>query len=141
MGMKELTNRMFINFFVIFFLIMLIMSVLSRFWGADTIRLSAVFNFMVLSLLLVLTETVFYSKKELTRLGFLVRHLICLLLVTVITLLFVGFMEVASLNDPSSIVRNVAIVFIVYAISFAIDFFRTAKSANQLTKKLRERYK
>jgi len=140
MGIKEIASRMFVNFFVIFFLIMVVLSVPSWFMGADTISLNAVFSTMALSFLIVLTEFVFYSKKELTRLEWLVRHLICLLLVTAIVMLFM-FFSGASFDEPSTLIESVIAVFIIYPISFAIDYFRTVKSTNQLAKKLKERYR
>jgi len=109
--------------------------------GAETISMNALFNSMALSFFIVLTELVFYSKKELTRLEWLVRHLICILLVTTIVLFFIFFIGGASFDDPSNIIENVIIIFIIYPISFAIDYIRTAKSTNQLEKKLKERYK
>ena len=141
MGIKEITNRMFVNYFVTFFLIMAAFSVLNWFMGADTIRLINIFHTMALCFLVVLTECVFYSKKELARLQWIVRHLICLVLVTIIVMFYLFSVVGASFDTLSSIIENVIIIFIVYLISFAIDYIRTVKSTNQLTKKLKERYK
>ena len=141
MDIKEITSRMFVNFFVIFFLITTVVSVPSWFMGAESISMNFVFNTMVLSLLIVLTEFVFYSKKELTRLEWLVRHLICLSLVTLIVLISMFFIRGASFGELSDIIENIVVIFIVYSISFAIDYIRTVKLVNQLEKKLKERYK
>jgi len=134
MDIKEIATNILINFFVIFFSIMVVTGVLSRLQGVDTINWNIVFSYMLLSALTTLPEFVFYSKRELARLEWLVRHLICLLLVLTIVLLFVKF-------AGWSMVISVGIVFIVYMMSFTMDFFRSVKSANQLTKKLKERYK
>jgi len=141
MGIKEIADRVFVNYFVIFFLIMAVLSVPSWFMGADTIRLNNVFSTMALSFLVVLTEFVFYSKKELTRLEWIVRHSICLVMVIVIVLLYLFFIGVVSFDNPSHIIENIVIIFIVYPISAVIDYFRAVKSTNQLAKKLKERYK
>jgi len=138
MGISELTRRMFVNFFVIFFLIIATISVFSWFAGDDTIGLSAIFNTSVLSFFIVLTEFVFYSKKELTRLQWLVRHLICLLLVVVIVLIFLFL--IGGVRFPV-IIHNAILIIIVYPISFVIDYIRTVKSTGRLEKKLQERYK
>jgi len=141
MGIKELIGRMFVNFFVIFFLIMAVLSVSSWFMGADTIRLNNIFHIMALSFLIILSEFAFYSKKELTRSEWIVRHLICLSLVLAIVLLYTVLIIGASFDEPSTIIENVIIIFIVYPISVVIDYIRAVKSTNQLAKKLKERYK
>jgi len=141
MSIKEITSRMFVNFFVIFFLIVAVVTIPSWFRGIESLNLIFVFNTMALSFFIVLTEFVFYSKKELTRLEWLVRHLICLLLVTVIILLFMFIIGGASFIEPSNIIENMVIIFIVYSVSFAIDYIRSVKSTNQLERKLKERYK
>ena len=134
MDIKEIAMNMLINFFVIFFGIMLVIGVLSRLQGIDAIHWNAIFSLMALSALTVLPEFVFYSKRELTRLEWFVRHLICLLLVLTVVLLFINF-------TGGGMIISVGMTFIVYMMSFAIDFLRSVKSANQLTKKLKERYK
>jgi len=48
MDIKEITSRMFVNFFVIFFLITTVVSVPSWFMGAESISMNFVFNTMVL---------------------------------------------------------------------------------------------
>ena len=141
MSIKEITSRMFVNFFVIFFLIVAVVTIPSWFRGIESLNLIFVFNTMALSFFIVLTEFVFYSKKELTRLEWLVRHLICLLLVTVIIMLFMFIIGGASFIEPSNIIENMVIIFIVYSVSFAIDYIRSVKSTNQLERKLKERYK
>jgi len=141
MGIKEIASRMFVNFFVIFFLVIAVLSVASWFIGADTIGLNNVFNTMALSFLIVLTEFVFYSKRELTRLEWVVRHLICLALVIVIVMLYLFLILGASLDEPSIFIDHLIIIFVVYPISLAIDYIRAVKSTNQLAKKLKERYK
>jgi len=141
MDIKELSSRMFINFFIIFFCIIFIVSIVSQFQGADTIGLNFIFNTAVLSFMIVFAEIVFYSKRELSRLELFARHLICLSLVIVIVSLFMIFMLGVALTEPSDIIGNIGITFVVYTISFVIDYLRTVNSTNQLTKKLTERYK
>jgi len=141
MGIKEIANRMFVNFFVIFFLIMAVLSAASWFMGADSISLTNVFHTMALSFLVTLTEFVFYSKKEITRLEWIVRHLICLVLVIAILMLSLLFVVGASFDEPAIFIDYLIILLIVYPISLAMDYIRAVKSANQLEKKLKERYK
>ena len=143
MGIKEIASRMFFNFFIVFFCIMFVVSVFSRFLGEDTISFNFVFSYMVLSFLIVLTEVVFYSKKELTRLQLLVRHLVCLSIIIVIALLYIGFVLGASFNEFSipSVAINIGMIIATYTMTVAVGFIRTVKSTNQLEKKLKERYK
>ena len=141
MGIKEIANRMFVNYFVLFFLIITILSVPNWFIGADTIRLSNIFSTMALSFLIVLTEFVFYSKKELTRVEWIVRHVICLALIIVIVMFYLFFIVGVSFDEPSLIIDNLIILSIEYPISLAMDYIRAVKSTNQLEKKLKERYK
>ena len=141
MGIKELASRMFVNYFVIFFLIIAVISIPSWFMGADTIRLTNIFHTMALSFFIVLTEFVFYSKKELTRLEWFVRHFICLALVIVVIMLRLFLVVGASFGEPAIIIHYLIITSVVYPISTAIDYIRAVKSTNQLEKKLKERYK
>jgi len=141
MGIKEIANRMFVNYFVIFFLIIAVLSIPSWFMGADTISLTNIFHTMALSFFIVLTEFVFYSKKELTRLEWFVRHLICLALVIVVIMLHLFLVVGALLDEPAIIIHYLIITSVVYPISLAIDYIRAVKSTNQLAKKLKERYK
>jgi len=141
MGIKEITSRMLVDFFVVFFLIVAILTVSNWLAGADTMRLNNIFHAMAFSFLIVLTEFVFYSKKELTRLEWIVRHLICLALVIAIVMLYLFFVVGASFDEPSVIIDNLIITFIVYPMSVLIDYIRAVKSTNKLAKKLKERYK
>jgi len=138
---KEITNRMFINFFVIFFLIMLVICVPLWFLGIEEIGLDMVFLNMALAFLTVLSELVFYSKRELSKTQFLVRHLICLTLVMAIALGFMIIVDGASFSQPINIAIIVGSVSIIYTLSAAIDFLRATKSTNKLMEKLNERYK
>ena len=141
MGIKEIASRMFFNFFIVFFCIMFVVSVFWRFLGEDTISFNLVFSYMALSFLIALTELVFYSKRELTRVQFLVRHLICLSIIIVIALLYISIVLGASFDEFSTIAVNVGIIIITYIMTEAVSFIRTVKSTNQLEKKLKERYK
>jgi len=141
MGIKEIVSRMFVNYFFVFFLIIAVLSIPSWFMGADSISLINVFHTMALSFLVTLTEFVFYSKKEITRLEWIVRHLICLVLVIAILMLHLFFVVGASFDEPAIIIDYLIILLIVYPISLSIDYIRAVKSANQLEKKLKERYK
>ncbi|MCL2373604.1 MAG: hypothetical protein FWC78_09435 [Defluviitaleaceae bacterium] len=141
MGMRELAHRMFVNFFVIFFLILLLFGLLAWLQGIDVIQLNFVFSIMALSFFVVLTEIVFYSKRELTRREMLLRHLFCLLLVIAVTMVFLHIMGVAVRDEPMVLLGNILGIFTVYMISAAIDFFRAMKSANQIAEKLKERYR
>ena len=141
MSFKEITNRMFINFFVIFFLIMLVICVPLWFLGIEEIGLDMVFLNMALAFLTVLSELVFYSKRELSKTQFLVRHLICLTLVMAIALGFMIIVDGASFSQPINIAIIVGSVSIIYTLSAAIDFLRATKSTNKLMEKLNERYK
>jgi len=96
---------------------------------------------MALSFFIVLTEFVFYSKKELTRLEWFVRHFICLALVIVVIMLRLFLVVGASFGEPAIIIHYLIITSVVYPISTAIDYIRAVKSTNQLEKKLKERYK
>jgi len=141
MSFKEITNRMFVNFFVIFFLTMSIASVRMWLLGVEDIGLDIIFYYMALSFLTVLPELVFYSKRELSKAQLIVRHLICYVLVVAIVLGFLVIVAGASLSQPIIVIIVAVTVFIVYIISVAIDFLRAAKSTNQLMEKLDERYK
>jgi len=109
--------------------------------SVEEIGLNIVLYNMALSFLTVLPELVFYSKRELNRAELLVRHLVCLMLVITITLTFLTFIGGVSFSQPISIFISIGTVSIVYMMSAAIDFFRAAKSTDQIMKKLKERYK
>jgi len=140
MDIKEMAERVLSSFFMIFFCSIVAGSIYLWLHGASVMNLSDIFAIVALSALFALTaELVFYSKRELNRLELLTRHLFHLLLIVVTIMPIAIFMKWVSWGEPIRMILIVCLILGVYVMVIVIDFYRTKKLTNQLTKKLRER--
>jgi len=141
MDLREIIGRLSNTFFVTFFWIMLAMTMFLRYFGASSVSMNDIYTVIALSALTTIAELVLYSKRELTKLDLLVRHLIHLAIAIMIVLAVANFRGWMSIREPMHVLIFTGIILVVHVVVTLIQFYQTARSADLIAKKLRERYK
>jgi len=100
--------------------------------------LSVIYEIALMTALISLSDLLFYSKKELRRLGLLIRHIINLVLSIVIVLSVAIFAGWIPWNNPILVGAFVGMVVVVYLMSEGVEFYRTKIKTDEMTKKIKK---
>jgi len=141
MDIKEIIERMFNSFFVIFTGSVLAMYVYSLTYGDGTLDVHNITALLGMTVLADLAYFIFYSKKELNKQQMLVRLFIHMLTITGIMLSVSGFMKWITWREPIQVIVFIGLVIVVYIMVALISEYQSKKLAERLTQKLKERYK
>ena len=141
MNYKEIAKEIVEVFFVIFAIAIVGNATWVHFEGIESIQVSIIFGILILSFATSLTCIVFYSRRELNRREVLIRYLIHFVLVFAIVLGFATYMGWMYWGMPIIVIRFCIFVFILYLAVHGVVFLQTKMLADQLNKKLKERYK
>jgi hypothetical protein len=88
-----------------------------------------------------LSYFVFYSNRELSRTEMRVRYIIHYLFVLIIMLFMANYMNWINLKAPVNVLIFASSVTAIYIIVIMAGFYQTKRLADELNKKLTERYK
>ena len=140
MDIKEIATNAINTFLKVFFCSIVAVSVHLRFNGVTAMDMNNIFALTAMSALVAfLTELIFYSKKALSKMGLLIRHLLHLLAMIVSIMPVAFYMRWASWDEPIRVIIVVCLILGVWGMVTALEFYQTKKSTSQLEKKLKER--
>jgi len=138
MEIKEVAGKLFNKFLFIFFCIMMIVGITFHLmdWG---LRVGDVFSIVVMSVLFTGLEFImFYSKRELSKIELLVRHIIEIVIVIALVLVFDIFLEWGFTSNAYSTVILIGMILAVNIIAIVVQYYWTAKTTLELAKKIKE---
>jgi len=141
MNYREMFKEIIDSFFVIFTISIMGMVVYLHLFGVDTAPLRDIVAVFITSVLTSLAGIVVYSKKELRRLGLIVRYLIHMVLVIGIVLVAASYMGWILWSAPITVIRFMGLIIAVFVTVHAVIFYQTMKLADTLNEKLKERYR
>jgi len=136
---QELVKGIFNDFLLTFFCIMMVVSIVFRVLGLGGFGVDDVFAIAVLSTLCASCHRlVFHSKKELNKLELLLRHFISFVLAAVLVVVFDMYMGWGFGDSTLGMLILIGMILAVYVISVAIEYYQTAKTTDELAKKIKE---
>jgi len=138
MEITEVAEKLFNKFLFVFFCIMMIVGITFHLmdWG---LRVGDVFSIVVMSVLFTgLESIIFYSKRELSKIELLVRHIIEIVIVIALVVAFDIFLEWGFTSTTRSAAILVGMILAVNIIVIVVQYYRTAKTTLELAKKIKE---
>ena len=139
--MKEFLKDLFNVVFIVFTCSILGLVVYLHIFGEETALLSDIVVIFVISVLTSSVGFILYSKKVLSRLELVIRYALHLLMVLVIVILTATYFGWVLWSIPITIIRFAGLIIGIWVSANLIIFYQTKKLADNLNKKLKERYK
>ena len=140
MDIKIFAKEVFETFFVIFACSVVGYIVYIHLLGAELAPLHDLVAILVMSILATLAGFILYSRKE-QKLEMLVRHALHLLAIVGIALGAASYMGWIVWYAPMTVFRFLGLIVGIYIVTTVIIFYNSKKLADDLTQKLKERYK
>ena len=141
MDLKEFIGEMFDSFFVTFTVAVMGLVIYMHLFGNRIALLVDIAAIFILSALTSLAGLVFYSKKEPKRLGLIIRYLIHAVLIFALIFSVATYMGWIYWGTAATVVPFAALIIGIFVSVHAILFLQTKLLADELNKKLEERYR
>ena len=140
MELREVLQGMFRSFFVIFTCSILAMSSFILLFVGDTVNIGDIIGVLVLSILTSSAYLILYSKKELGKKQMFLRNTIHFVVVATIMLSGANFLGWISPREPAQFIFFLCLFIGIYTLVTILELHQSRKLANQLNRKLQERY-
>jgi len=141
MNRKEFFMDIFDSFFVTFTVAAMGTTFYLHLFGHQTARLVDIVAIFIISLLTSLAGLVFYSKKEPRRRGLIIRYLIHASLIFSIIFSAATYMGWIYWGALATVVPFAVLIIGIFVSVHGIIFLQTKLLADELNKKLEERYR
>jgi len=141
MDRKEFIGEIFGSFFVTFTVAIMGLTFYMHLFGNRIALLVDIVAIFILSALTSLAALVFYSKKEPRRRGLIIRYLIHSVLIFSIIFSAATYMGWIYWGTAATVVPFAILIIGIFVSVHAIIFLQTKLLADQLNKKLEERYR
>ena len=139
--MKEFLKDMFSVMFIVFTCSIIGLVIYLYILGTESKLLDDIVIIFGISVLTSVAGFILYSKKELSKLGLAIRHVLHLLVVLVIVMLAGTYFGWVLWSIPITVIRFVGLVIGIWISVNLIIFYQTKKLADNLNQKLKEKYK
>ena len=141
MDYKKITREIIEAFFVVYTVAFIINGIFLYLPGVETIKVTLIFDMMLISIATSLPTIVVYSRRELKRRELIFRIFIQFVLTLSSALAVATYMRWIAWSVPTSVFGFSITVVLVFITAHGIFFFETKKLADKLNEKLKERYK
>ncbi|MDR0796104.1 MAG: DUF3021 family protein [Tannerella sp.] len=139
--MKEFVKELFDTFFIIFTCSILGLGVYMYLLGANFAFLRDIAAIFVISILTTLTGFIFYTKREPKRREMFIRHTLHLIAIMIIALIAASYLEWILWSVPITVIRFMGLIIGIWVSAHIIIFYQSKKLADDLNRKLKERYR
>ena len=139
--MKEFLKDMFSVMFIVFTCSIIGLVIYLYILGTESKLLDDIVIIFGISVLTSAAGFILYSKKELSKLGLAIRHVLHLLVVLVIVMLAGTYFGWVLWSIPITVIRFAGLVIGIWISVNLIIFYQTKKLADNLNQKLKEKYK
>ena len=141
MNAREIIGRRMKSIAATFFGASLAAYLIMLIFGRSMMPVNSLGVLLAVSILVELSNSIFYSSEVLSKNQMVVRHIIHAMLILIIATSTAVLMSLVNMRYPIQVIIFVVFVAIVYIVILLSGAHQMSVLTNRLNKKLRERYK